>query len=63
MERLITVKNDEVTSFENMNTCLLPVTVCVIIFSVMEVATYFTYVNLVSNLKILMIGHTFTVLV
>ena len=48
LERLITVKEEEVTSHENIHTCLLTVTLCVIVFSVMEVASYFLYLNVVS---------------
>ena len=55
LERLITVKDEEVTSYENMNACLITVTVCVIVFSVLEVTSYFTYLNYVSNVKILII--------
>ena len=62
LERLITVKDEEVTSYENMNACLITVTVCVFVFSVLEVASYFIYLNYVSNVKILMIGLLFTVL-
>ena len=51
LARLITVKDDEVISFENMHTCLLTVTVCVCLFSIMEVASYFTYMNFVSMLR------------
>ena len=62
LERLITVKDEEVTSYENMNACVITLTVCVIMFSVLEVASYFTYLNYVSNAKILMIGLPITVL-
>ena len=55
LERLISVKDEEVTSYENMNTCLITVTVCVCVFSILEVASYFTYLNYVSNVKILII--------
>ena len=46
---LITVKDEEVTSFQNINTCLETVTTCLCVFSVMEVAAYFIYVNWVSD--------------
>ena len=45
LERLITVKDEEVTSHENIHTCLLTVTVCVLVFSVLEVASYFLYLS------------------
>ena len=48
LERLITVKDEEVISYENMHNCLVNVTVSVFVFSVMEVASYFTYLNFVS---------------
>ena len=48
LERFITVKDDEVISYENMNTCLLTVTVCFCVFSVLEVTCYFLYLNIVS---------------
>ena len=63
LERLITVKEEEVTSYENMNACLITVTVCVCVFSILEVASYFTYLNYVSNVKILNIELTITSLV
>ena len=43
LARLITVKDDEVISFENMHTCLLTVTLSVFVFSLLEVASYFLY--------------------
>ena len=49
LERLITVKEEEVISHENIHRCLLTVTVCVLVFSVMEIASYFLYLNVVSN--------------
>ena len=48
LERFITVKDDEVISYENMNTCLLTVTVCFCVFSVLEVTCYYLYLNIVS---------------
>ena len=33
------------TSHENIHTCLLTVTVCVLVFSVMEVVSYFLYLK------------------
>ena len=48
LERLITLKEEEMTSHENIHTCLLTVTVCVLVFSVMEIASYFLYLNVVS---------------
>ena len=43
LQRLIYVKEEEVTSYENMNTCVTTVTACVCVFSLMEVVTYFLY--------------------
>ena len=43
LERLISVKEEEVTSFQNMHTCVTTVTACVCVFSLMEVITYFLY--------------------
>ena len=50
LERLMPVKPEEVTSYENMHTCLVTVTACVGVFSVMEVAVYFLYLFKVSNI-------------
>ena len=44
------VKPEEVTSYGNMHTCLVTVTACVGVFSVMEVAVYFLYLFKVSNI-------------
>ena len=44
------VKPEEVTSYENMHTCLITVTACVGVFSVMEVAVYFLYLFKVSHI-------------
>ena len=63
LERLITVKDEEVTSYENMNACLITVTACVIMFSVLEVASYFTYLNYVNNAKIFTMGLFFILLI
>ena len=41
--RLITVKDEEVTSYENMHACVTWVTVCICIFSVLEVLSFFLY--------------------
>ena len=43
LEKLIGVKEEEVTSYQNMNTCVTTVTACVCVFSLMEVITYFLY--------------------
>ena len=43
LERLMPVKEEEITSYENMHTCLINMTACVCVFSVMEVAVYFLY--------------------
>ena len=41
--RLIYVKDEEVTSYENMHTCVTWVTACICVFSVMEVVSFFLY--------------------
>ena len=56
LDRLITVKNEELTSYENMYTCMIIVTVCICVFSIMEVVSFFTYMNFVSNVS-LIINH------
>ena len=43
LEWLIRVKEEEVTSYQNMHTCVTTVTACVCVFSLMEVVTYFLY--------------------
>ena len=43
LEKLIGVKEEEVTSFENMHSCLVTVTSCICVFSVFEVLSYFLY--------------------
>ena len=43
LEWLLVVKDEEVTSYNNMNTCVTAVTVCVGVFAVMEVLAYFLY--------------------
>ena len=43
LQRLIHVKEEEVTSYGNMNTCVTNFTICVGIFSLMEVIAYFLY--------------------
>ena len=43
LQRLIYVKEDEVTSYENMNTCVTTVTTCVLVFSLLEVISYYLY--------------------
>ena len=47
LKKLITVKEEEVVSHENIHMCLLTVTVCVLGFSILEVALYFLYFNVV----------------
>ena len=37
LQRLIYVKEKEMTSYENMNTCVTTVTTCVLVFSHLEV--------------------------
>ena len=46
---LVTVKDEEVISYENINSCLVTVTTCLCVFSVMEVAAYFVYGKWVRN--------------
>ena len=41
---------EEVTSFENMKTVVFIGTICVLLFSALEVATYFLYLNKVISL-------------
>ena len=43
LEWLIVVKEEEVKSYNNMNTCVTTVTACVGVFAVMEVIAYFLY--------------------
>ena len=43
LEWLIYVKEEEVTSYNNINTCVTTVTACVGVFAVMEVLAYFLY--------------------
>ena len=51
LDRLITVKTEEVTSYENMQACLIIMTVCICLFSLLEVAAYFLYLNKVTAVK------------
>ena len=44
LQRLIYVKEEEVTSHENMNTCVITVTTCVLVFSLLEVISYYLYI-------------------
>ena len=48
---LVTVKDEEVTSYENINSCLVTVTTCLCVFSVMEVAAYFIYAKWVRDVE------------
>ena len=43
LQRLISVKEEEVTSHEYMNTCVTTVTACVFVFSLLEVISYYLY--------------------
>ena len=43
LERLIRVNEEEVTSYQNMNTCVTTVTACVLVFSLLEVMSYYLY--------------------
>ena len=47
LQRLIFVKKEEVTSYENMNTCVTTVTACVLVFSLLEVISYYLSKKLV----------------
>ena len=49
---LVTVKDEEVISYENINSCLVTVTTCLCVFSVMEVAAYFIYAKWVRQMII-----------
>ena len=37
------VKDEEVTSYQNMNTCVTTVTTCFLVFSLLEVISYYLY--------------------
>ena len=50
LKNMIGVKDEEITSCENINTCLLTVTVCVCSFSILEVASYFLYLHKVLSI-------------
>ena len=50
LEQLIGVKEEEVTSYENMHSCLVVVTSCICLFSALEVLAYFLYLFQVNNL-------------
>ena len=43
LDWLLRVKEEEVTSYYNVNTCVLTVTTCVFIFSILEIVSYFLY--------------------
>ena len=43
LEWLISVKDEEVTSYQNMHTCVTTVTTCVLVFSLLEVISYYLY--------------------
>ena len=43
LQRLIYVKEEEVTSYENVHTCVTTVTACVLVFSLLEVISYYLY--------------------
>ena len=43
LEWLISVKEQEVTSYQNMHNCVTNLTACVCVFSLMEIVTYFLY--------------------
>ena len=43
--RLISVKDEEVTSYNNMQTCVTNITVCVCVFSALEIISYFLYLH------------------
>ena len=44
LESFSGAKEEEMISYENMHTCLLTVTLCVCVFSLLEVASYFLYI-------------------
>ena len=52
LERLIGVKMEEKVSFENIHLCANTITACVSVFSVMEIISYFLYLNKVCLLEI-----------
>ena len=43
LESFSGVKDEEMISYENIHTCLLIFTLCVCVFSLLEVASYFLY--------------------
>lgn len=43
LESFSGVKDEEVISYENVHTCMLTVTLCICVFSLLEVASYFLY--------------------
>ena len=49
---LITVKDEEQTSYDNMQACVTNITVCICVFSVMEVISYFIYLLKVETLSV-----------
>ena len=54
LEQLIGVKEEEVTSYEHMHSCLVVVTACICSFSVLEVLAYFLYLFKVKQLKLIL---------
>ena len=43
LDWLLRVKEEEETSYNNVNSCVATVTTCVFIFSVLEILSYFLY--------------------
>ena len=43
LDWLLRVKEEEETSYNNVNSCVLAVTTCVFVFSVLEILSYFLY--------------------
>ena len=62
LEQLIGVKEEEVTSYEHMHSCLVAVTACICSFSVLEVLAYFLYLFKVKQLKLNLISEFILIL-
>ena len=55
---LVTVKDDEVISYENINSCLVTVTTCLCVFTVMEMAATFCVNILVTGVMTIPLFYT-----
>ena len=43
LDWLLRVKEEEETSYNNVNSCVMAVTTCVFVFSILEILSYFLY--------------------